>query len=181
MAAADGVSVASLPAGFDRWDELLGVIRASFAYMDGVIDPPSSAHRLTAEALRAKAAEEVCFLAVAGTSTAHEVAPKPSGDNPATVREIVGCAFLAERPDHFYLGKLAVLPERQGRGLGRALLRAAEAHACSAGKPVIELQTRVELTANHRAFAALGFVETGRTAHPGFVRPTSVTMRKALA
>ena len=48
-------------------------------------------------------------------------------------------------------------------------------------KPLIELQTRVELTANHRAFRALGFVETGRTAHQGYDRPTSVTMRKRLA
>ena len=31
------------------------------------------------------------------------------------------------------------------------------------------------------AFHALGFVETGRTAHPGFDHPTSVTMRKRLA
>ena len=85
------------------------------------------------------------------------------------------------RPDHFYLGKLAVLPACQGRGVGRRLLEAAERHAVRAGKPVIELQTRVELTANHRAFRALGFVETGRTAHPGYDRPTSVTMRKRLA
>ena len=28
---------------------------------------------------------------------------------------------------------------------------------------------------------ALGFVETGRTAHQGYDRPTSVTMRKRLA
>ncbi len=31
--------------GFDRYEELLSLIRASFAYMDGRIDPPSSAHR----------------------------------------------------------------------------------------------------------------------------------------
>ena len=147
---------------FDRWDSVLAVIRASFAYMDGVIDPPSSAHRLTVQTLAAKAASETGFLALAGDA-------------------IVGCVFIAERPDHFYLGKLAVLPASQGRGAGRRLMQAAEQHAVRAGKPVIELQTRVELTDNHRAFRALGFVETGRTAHPGFDHPTSVTMRKRLA
>lgn len=156
------VDVRPLPAHFHRWEELLGVIRTSFAYMDGIIDPPSSAHRLTPETLRAKAAHEVGFIA--------EAAGK-----------IVGCAFLAGKPDHFYLGKLAVLPSWQGKGIGRRLMEAAEEHARRAGKPVMELQTRVELTANHRTFAALGYVETARTAHEGYDRPTSVTMRKRIA
>ena len=43
--------------------------------------------------------------------------------------------------------------------------------------PEIELQARVELTENHAAFAAMGFREVGRTAHDGYNRPTSVTMR----
>lgn len=157
-----GIAVLPTDRELDRWESILAVIRASFAYMDGVIDPPSSAHRLTAQALRAKAASETGFLALAGDA-------------------IVGCVFIAEQPDHFYLGKLAVLPAFQGRGAGRRLMQAAEQQAVRAGKPVIELQTRVELTDNHRAFRALGFVETGRTAHPGFDRPTSVTMRKRLA
>lgn len=148
----------------DRWEELLGVIRASFAYMDGVIDPPSSAHRLTADLLREKASAETCFLAKAAEANA-----------------IIGCAFLADHGDRFYLGKLAVLPSWQGKGVGRALMMAVEAYARQAAKPVIELQTRVELTDNHRAFAALGFAETGRTAHAGYDHPTSVTMRKAIA
>jgi ribosomal protein S18 acetylase RimI-like enzyme len=161
-AAAPGIEVLPIPADFERWEALLGVIRASFAYMDGVIDPPSSAHRLTPDALRDRAAAEIGFLALSGDA-------------------IAGCAFLAEKPDHFYLGKLAVSPAYQGRGVGRALLKAAEEHARRAGKDVIELQTRVELTDNHRLFAALGFVETARTAHQGHDRPTSVTMRKRVA
>jgi GNAT superfamily N-acetyltransferase len=145
-----------------RWDGLLAVIRASFAYMDGVVDPPSSAHRLTPEALRDKAEVEIGLIALAG-------------------EEIAGCAFLAEKPDHFYLGKLAVAPAWQGFGIGRKLLQAAEEHARAAGKGLIELQTRIELTDNQQLFAKLGFVETARTAHQGYDRPTSVTMRKALA
>jgi ribosomal protein S18 acetylase RimI-like enzyme len=156
------IAVEPIAAGFERWEALLALIRAAFAPMDGVIDPPSSAHRLTAETLRAKAQSETGFLARAGDA-------------------MIGCAFIAEKGDHFYLGKLAVLPACQGRGVGRRLLEAAERHSVRAGKPLIELQTRVELTANQRVFRALGFVETGRTAHQGFDRPTSVTMRKRLA
>ncbi|MBA8851674.1 hypothetical protein FHW20_002628 [Ochrobactrum intermedium] len=48
---------------FGQWEELLGMIRDSFAYMDGVIDPPSSAGLLTAENLRQKAEEETGFAA----------------------------------------------------------------------------------------------------------------------
>jgi hypothetical protein len=36
------------------------------------------------------------------------------------------------------------------------------------------------LTANHGAFARLGFREMARTAHDGYDRPTSITMRKVL-
>ena len=156
------LAIDPIPAGFERWEDLLAVIRESFAYMDGVIDPPSSVHQLSLETLHAKAQTEVGFLALAGDT-------------------IIGCVFIAEQGDHFYLGKLAVLPSHQRLGIGKRLLGAAEQHAVHAGKPLMELQTRVELTGNQRAFRSLGFVETGRTAHEGYDRPTSVTMRKRLA
>jgi GNAT superfamily N-acetyltransferase len=172
--AAPEISIDTLPSDFGHWDELLSMIRTSFAYMDGIIDPPSSVHRLTPETLRTKAQTETCFLAT-------EDRPVAQGDSLAKAPSMVGCAFLAEKDDHFYLGKLAVLPAFQRRGVGRMLLKAAEAHAIRANKPVIELQTRVELTGNHRRFGSFGFVETERTAHPGFDRATTLTMRKALA
>lgn len=156
------VSIEPLPPYFDRWPELLDLVRRSFAYMDGMIDPPSSAWRLTVESLRTKSASERCFLATAGG-------------------ELVGCVLIAERSDHFYVGKLAVEPGMQGRGIGRALVGAVEAMARAAGKPALELQTRVELSGNQAAFAKLGFRETARTAHAGYDRPTSITLRKALA
>jgi ribosomal protein S18 acetylase RimI-like enzyme len=159
--AAGDLSIVPLRADFERWKELLDLILNSFRYMDGVIDPPSSALRLTPENLKRKAAEETAFLAHLDG-------------------RIAGCVFLAEKDDHFYLGKLAVDPACQGRGVGRRLVEAAEGHARAAGKPIIELQVRVELAGNQATFARLGFNETGRTAHAGFDRPTSVTMRKDL-
>ncbi len=147
---------------FDRWDELLGLILHSFASMEGRIDPPSSARRLTADSLRAKAGEEACVIAMSD-------------------EKLVGCIFAAERDDHFYVGKLAVDPGSQSRGIARALMAAIEAHVVRAGKPSIELQTRIELTDNHAVFRKLGFIETARTAHAGYDRPTSITYRKTIA
>ncbi|TPI60890.1 GNAT family N-acetyltransferase [Mesorhizobium sp. B3-1-3] len=157
-----GISIIRLAADFDQWGDLLALIRRAFAYMDGVIDPPSSAYLLTAKALGEKAKRETGFLAVENG-------------------RILGCVFALERPQDFYVGKLAVEPRLQGQGIGTRLMRAVEDLARKRGKDAIELQTRIELTANHAAFARLGFGETARTAHAGYDRPTSVTMRKVLS
>jgi predicted GNAT superfamily acetyltransferase len=90
----------------------------------------------------------------------------------------VACVFLTPRPQALYVGKLAVAATERGRGHARALVTLAEARARSLGLPMLELQTRVELTENHATFRALGFVETGRTAHAGYDRPTSITFRR---
>ncbi|WP_353643399.1 GNAT family N-acetyltransferase [Mesorhizobium sp. WSM2239] len=161
MRDAPTVLIERLPAGFDRWEEVLSLINRSFAYMDGVIDPPSSARRLTVEGLRRKAQEEAGFLATCDG-------------------RIVGCVFVVEREHDCYIGKLAVEPELQGQGIGKKLVEATEEFAAAIGRTALELQTRIELTANHAAFARLGFRETTRTAHEGFHRPTSITMRKVL-
>lgn len=162
MSAMEPIDIKGLPAEFDGWQALLDLILGSFSYMDGLIDPPSSAHRLTLDALQAKAKQEILLLAC-------------SGDR------LVGCLFIADRGDHSYLGKLAIAPSMQGRGLGRRFVGAAEDLARAAGKSALELQTRIELLDNHAAFARMGFAETGRTAHPGFDRPTTITMRKVVA
>ena len=148
--------------GFADWPGLLALLRRAFAFMEGRIDPPSSLHRLDAAGLAAKAGAERCFLAFCGG-------------------RLAGCVFCAPRPGCLYVGKLAVDPALQGHGIGRALMARVEAEARVLGLPALELQTRVELVENHAAFAAMGFAKTGETAHPGFARPTSVTMRKALA
>ncbi|MEO5756102.1 MAG: GNAT family N-acetyltransferase [Mesorhizobium sp.] len=161
MSQAMAVSVAQIPADFERWNEVLALIMRAFASMDGVIDPPSSAHLLTIDSLRAKARYETGFVALSGG-------------------KIVGCVFVLERPADLYVGKLAVDPYCQGQGIGKQLIRAVEDFARTRAKPVIELQTRIELTGNHAAFARLGFRETERTAHEGYDRPTSITMRKMI-
>ena len=90
------------------------------------------------------------------------------------------CVILTPKPDALYLGKLAVSAQARGQGLARRLVDHAAIRARALGLPALELQTRVELVENHATFARLGFVETGRTAHAGYARPTSITMRRPL-
>lgn len=141
------------------WASLLALIQAAFAYMDGVIDPPSSMHRLTPADIAAQAdAAEIWAIG-----------------QPA-----LACMFLTPRGDQLYLGKLAVAEGQRGKGLARSLIDTAMARAKALGLQGIELQTRIELTANHATFRALGFTETGRSAHPGFDHPTTLTFRRPL-
>jgi predicted N-acetyltransferase YhbS len=103
----NAVSIAAIPADFSRWDQVLDLILDAFSYMDGIIDPPSSAHLLTADSLRDKARRETGFLAVKGD-------------------EIIGCVFACEQEAGFYIGKLAVATACQGQGVGRRLVEAVE-------------------------------------------------------
>ena len=147
---------------FADWDALMSLILASFAYMHPRIDPPSSALRLTRQSLKQKAETEKAYAAI---ENGH----------------LVGCIFCKpEPPECLYIGKLAVAPDAQGRGVGRLLLQAAEACAVECGLSCLRLETRIELEENHRLFARWGFVRTAEASHPGFTRPTFIEMRKAL-
>ena len=156
------VVIRRTPPDFADWSEVLAMARRAFASMEGRIDPPSSIHRLTTAQMAADAAAGAAFIAQ------HETA-------------IVGCVFCRAKSDALYIGKLAVEPAHHGRGIGRALIDAAASEARDRGLAFLELQTRVELVENHAAFARLGFVKTGETAHDGYTRATSITMRRALS
>ena len=139
--------------------ECLALIRTAFAYMDGVVDPPSTVHLMTPETL-------------AETATRAEVW--------AIGAPVVACAILTPMLPVLYLGKLAVAETERGRGHARALIDLAQARARALGLAAVELGTRVELTANQRAFAAMGFTEVAREAHPGFDRPTAIVYRRTV-
>lgn len=156
------VTIRRIDESFQRYEELLALIMGSFAYMDGVVDPPSSAHRLTALSLKDKARDEIGLAA--------EVDER-----------LLGCAFLRPEPDFLYVGKLAVSPEAQGSGIGSRFLAEAEAIARELGKPALRLETRIELTGNHRRFGAWGFVKTAEKSHAGYDRITFIEMQKRLA
>jgi GNAT superfamily N-acetyltransferase len=134
---------------------VLALVRDEFAYMDGIVVPPSSVHRLTEETLS-------------------------EGEVWVIGRPLMACAVFTPKGEALYLGKLTVAGQARGQGLARRLVERAVARARELALAAVELQVRVELTGNQAAFAAMGFVETGRTAHPGHDRMTSVTMRRAV-
>lgn len=150
------------PEGFSDWPQLLALLRDAFADMASRIDPPSSLTRMGVEALQAKAAREALIVATQDG-------------------QLAGCAFAALRGDCVYIGKVAVARAARGKGVARAMFDAAGQLARRHGRPWLELETRIELTENHATFAALGFAKVAETAHPGYDRPTSITMRKPVA
>ena len=141
------------------WPHLRDLLARAFAGMEGRIDPPSSLHDLTAGDIAAQAVVGEVWVIGA----------------PA-----VACVFLTPRAHSLYLGKLAVDPAVQRMGYGRRLIGVAEMRAHALGLPTLELSTRIELKENHAAFRALGFVQTGQSAHPGFDVPTTLNFTKHL-
>ncbi|MCB1389548.1 MAG: GNAT family N-acetyltransferase [Rhodobacteraceae bacterium] len=135
------------------------LLTESFAYMEGVIDPPSSMNRMSLADLAADAARNEVWV----------IEPGP-----------VACMILSIKGDTLYLGKLAVSREHRGTGLARVMIEHAMARAQAHGLGHVTLQTRVELTANQATFLRLGFHEIERTAHAGYARPTSITYRRHL-
>ncbi|MEM9145670.1 MAG: GNAT family N-acetyltransferase [Pseudomonadota bacterium] len=133
----------------------------AFAFMEGRIDPPSSLTRMGPEVLVEKASTETVLIAEEGG-------------------RIVACAFLADQPPCLLLSKVAVARSHRGRGLARALIDRAAAEARHRSLDSLQLSSRIELTETHAAFAALGFRTVGQTAHPGYDRPTSLTMERTV-
>jgi ribosomal protein S18 acetylase RimI-like enzyme len=74
---------------------------------------------------------------------------------------IVGCVYTEVRGDRGYFGMLAVDPSRQGTGLGKAMVDAAEKHCRSRGCVAMDicvLSLRPDLPPFYRT---LGYSQTG--------------------
>ena len=87
--------------------------------------------------------------------------------------QLLGCVYTEVRGTRGYLGQLAVDPARQGEGLGRRMVEAAEEHLRRRGCEVLDitvLSLRPELP---RLYRRLGFVETGTEefVHPIPLKP----------
>ena len=148
------------PTGID-WVELYAFVRREYAYMNALIDPPSSLHRMTADQFEQKANNETLIVANASSG-------------------LIGCVFCREEVEWIYAGKVAVDSKHRGKGVARAMFVQAFNRARQAGKNGVELEVRIELTHNHRAFQKLGFVKVGESAHAGYDRPTTIRMQAGL-
>jgi len=77
---------------------------------------------------------------------------------------------LYPREDHLLVENVAVHPDAQGRGLGRALLDFAEREAARRGLTRMALYTHEVMTENHAIYAHLGYTEVERRAEDGYRR-----------
>jgi len=98
---------------------------------------------------------------VAGRAELAEVlvAIDDSGMPLGSVTFVPGPGPLAESedPDDAHIRMLAVAPEAQGRGVGRALVEACIERARAAGKRRVLLKTRQSMASAHRIYGSLGF------------------------
>jgi GNAT superfamily N-acetyltransferase len=90
---------------------------------------------------------------------------------------VAGVLVLRPQPPALLLENVAVAPDRQGEGLGRALVAFAEDRARAQGLAEVVLYTNERMTENLRFYPALGYVEAGRASQDGFAR---VFFRKAV-
>ena len=96
----------------------------------------------------------------------------------AEVRDtFAGVLVVAAAEKDFLLENVAVAPQYQGVGVGRALLELAESLARAQGHDAIRLYTHERMTENQSLYAKIGYVEYERRTEDGFAR---VFMRKRL-
>jgi ribosomal protein S18 acetylase RimI-like enzyme len=89
---------------------------------------------------------------------------------------MVGSVLWRPEGDGFYLGRLAVKPGWQRRGIARALVGSVVEAARETRVPQITLNVRILLPDNVAFFESLGFTRTDARAHPGFDHPTYYVM-----
>lgn len=139
----------------------LAVMQRAFAEYADQLDPPSGVHHETLASLRERAGAGGVLLA--------EAAGAP-----------VGMVLYRPEPAHLYLGRLSVLPEWRGRGVGHALIAAVEERARAMGLARIHLAVRLQLAAMRASYERLGYQVVAAHAHPGYSQPTFVSMEKDL-
>ncbi len=91
---------------------------------------------------------------------------------------VAAIIVLLVKTNHLLLDNIAVGPDRQGRGLGRALIAFAEAEARRLGLAELRLYTHAKMVENIALYRRLGFTETSRGHESGYDR---VFMRKRVA
>src|SRR5690348_13108613 len=140
---------------------LAGLIHAAFQEYAGALDPPSGAHKESAENLRQKLTTERAVLALLGD-------------------QAVGCVFYANQGDHMYFGRLAVLPAYRNRGISAALIAYVEQRARELGLPRVQLGVRVALPHLRARYERLGYRVIEEHSHAGYSLPTYLVMEKLL-
>ena len=83
---------------------------------------------------------------------------------------VLGYVVARRKGDDWLLENVAVAPEAQGRGLGRALIGFAEEEGARRGFARIVLYTNIHMTANLVLYPALGYREVAHLTEDGLSR-----------
>ncbi len=140
---------------------IVALIHAAFKEYDGVIDPPSGAHKESEEKLRQVLATERALLALLG-------------------EQALACVLYRNAGDHMYFGRLAVLPAYRNRGISAMLIAYVEQRAHEQGLPCVRLGVRVALPHLRARYERLGYRVIEQRSHAGYAEPTYLVMEKLL-
>jgi ribosomal protein S18 acetylase RimI-like enzyme len=122
----------------ERLDDIMAMVHAAFAD----IMPPSGVLKETVADLAQRQRDGFVLVAMEGDA-------------------FIGSMFCAKKDNSLYLTRMATRPNRQGQGIGRALMHAAEAEARALRLPKLQLRVRKTLPGNLAYFSKLGFVVVG--------------------
>jgi len=123
------------------------------------LDPPSGAGREALETVAADLSRHGGALAFVGG--------RP-----------LGCLRLEIGAEELHVRWVAVDPASQRGGVGRALMRWAEAEARRRGFGRVTVGVRLALTGNLAFYRRLGYRQTAVHSHPGYDRPTWALLEK---
>jgi N-acetylglutamate synthase-like GNAT family acetyltransferase len=140
---------------------IVALIHAAFKEYDGVIDPPSGAHKESEEKLRQVMTTERAVLALLGA-------------------QALACVLYRVQGDHMYFGRLAVLPAYRNRGISAMLIAYVEQRASELGLPRVRLGVRVALPHLRARYERLGYRVIEQRSHAGYAEPTYLVMEKTL-
>ena len=141
---------------------LMRLVHDAFSEYLGKLDPPSGAHKETAESIRQHLREAYGAVAVLD-------------------EEPVGCVLFKQEKDHVYLGRLAVVPRVRSLGIGGQLMSFVEDFAKTTDTPRVRLGTRLCLTHLIAFYEKRGYRVIEKTAHEGYSTPTAVVLELELS
>jgi tRNA threonylcarbamoyladenosine biosynthesis protein TsaE len=150
-----------VPCGPERAEEVHRLTQAAFR-VHRTLDPPSGAGRESVAVVRDALA--------AGGGAIAELAGRP-----------VGCLRWTILEDgDFRVGRVAVEPDLQRRGVGTALMAWAEREALRRGCPAVFAGVRTGLPGNLAFYRRLGYDVVGERRHDGYDHTTWLALRKPL-
>jgi GNAT superfamily N-acetyltransferase len=150
-----------VPCGPERAEDVHRLTQAAFAAYQH-LDPPSGARR--------ESVTRVIDDLRAGGGGIAEVGGRA-----------VGCLrWRGAESGDFHVRRLAVEPELQRQGVGRALMAWAEREARRRSCEAVSVGVRIALPGNLAFYRQLGYEVTGEHRHDGYDRITWLALRKSL-